>query len=110
MYGDVADYGEWKFGRRATGLVYSASLFALKTGSMVAGVLLPIFLAYFGFVRDVPQTPSSLFGILIAFSLVPAGFAVLKAVAIWVYPLTQAKVDEIERDLGARREAAAPAV
>lgn len=110
MYGDVADFGEWKFGRRATGLVYSASLFALKTGSMVAGVLLPIFLAYFGFVRDVDQTPSAIFGIVLAFSLVPCGFAVLKAVAIWVYPLTQAKVDRIENDLGARREAAAPAV
>ena len=107
MYGDVADFGEWKFGRRATGLVYSASLFALKTGSMVAGTLLPIFLAYFGFVRDVEQTPTALFGILIAFSLVPAAFAALKALAIWIYPLTQAKVDEIEDTLRARREAEA---
>jgi GPH family glycoside/pentoside/hexuronide:cation symporter len=110
MYGDVADYGEWKFGRRATGLVYSASLFALKTGSMVAGVLLPLFLAQFGFVRNVAQTPTAILGILLTFSLVPFGFAVLKAIAIWVYPLTQAKVDQIENDLGARRVAAASAV
>jgi GPH family glycoside/pentoside/hexuronide:cation symporter len=103
MYGDVADYGEFKFGRRATGLVYSASLFALKTGSMVAGVLLPLFLAQFGFVRDVEQTPTALMGILLTFSLVPAAFAGLKAIAIWVYPLTQARVDEIETGLRARR-------
>lgn len=107
MYGDVADFGEWKFGRRATGLVYSASLFALKSGSMVAGVLLPLFLAKFGFVRNVDQTPTAIFGIVLAFSLVPGVFAVLKAVAIWVYPLTQAKVDQIENDLGARRVSAA---
>ena len=31
MY-DTADYGEWKFGRRATGLIMAASLFALKLG------------------------------------------------------------------------------
>lgn len=108
MYGDVADYGEWKFGRRATGLVYSASLFALKTGSMAAGIILPLFLAGFGFVRDVPQSPDAMFGILMAFSIVPGIVALLKAVSIWVYPLTQAKVDEIEADLGARRAQAAP--
>jgi glycoside/pentoside/hexuronide:cation symporter, GPH family len=109
MYGDVADYGEWKYGRRATGLVYSASLFALKTGSTVAGVLLPMFLAYFGFVRDVEQTSRSLFGILLAFSLMPCLFAVLKAVALWVYPLTQTRVDQIENELGQRRAPAGTA-
>src|SRR5678816_3072818 len=28
LYGDVADYGEVKYGRRSTGLIYSASLFS----------------------------------------------------------------------------------
>ena len=56
LYGDVADYGEWKFGRRSTGLVYSASLFAIKTGVVVSGFLLPLFLACFGFVKDAPST------------------------------------------------------
>ena len=107
MYGDVADYGEWKFGRRATGLVYSASLFALKTGSMVAGVVLPAFLAYFGFVKDIEQTARSLFGITLAFSLMPGLFAVLKAVALWAYPLTQRRVDAIEQELQERRAQAA---
>jgi GPH family glycoside/pentoside/hexuronide:cation symporter len=72
---------------------------------MVAGVLLPLFLAQFGFVRNVEQTPRAILGILLTFSLVPCAFAVLKAVAIWIYPLTQAKVDQIENDLGARRVA-----
>ncbi len=105
MYADVADFGEWKFGRRSTALVYSASLFALKTGSMIAGVLLPVFLARFGFVRDVAQTPRALLGISLAFSLVPGLFAVLKAVALWAYPLTQPRVDEIEQALRERRTA-----
>ncbi|HYD82849.1 MAG TPA: MFS transporter, partial [Opitutus sp.] len=47
MYADVADYGEWKFNRRSTGLVYSASLFALKTGIMLGGFILPLFLDQF---------------------------------------------------------------
>ena len=103
MYGDVADYGEWKFGRRATGLVYSASLFALKTGLMVGGFLLPFFLARFGFVRHAVQTPSALLGISLAFSVMPGVFAGLKAVALWIYPLNQKEVDRIELALKERR-------
>jgi glycoside/pentoside/hexuronide:cation symporter, GPH family len=109
MYADVADYGEWKFGRRSTGLVYSASLFALKTGTMVAGWLLPLFLDRFGFVRNVTQTPSALLGILLAFSLVPGLFAALKGAALWIYPLSRREVLRIEGELRQRREGFSPA-
>ena len=37
LYTDVADYGEWKFGRRATGLVFSAAMFAQKMGLTIGG-------------------------------------------------------------------------
>jgi GPH family glycoside/pentoside/hexuronide:cation symporter len=109
MFADVADYGEWKFGRRSTGLVYSASLFSLKTGLMVAGWLLPLFLDRFGFVRNVAQSESALHGILLSFSLVPALFATLKAAALWVYPLSRREVLHIEGELRERRrDAVAP--
>ena len=39
MYGDVADYGEWKFNRRTTGLVFSASMFAQKFGLTIGAGL-----------------------------------------------------------------------
>lgn len=109
MYADVADYGEWKFNRRSTGLVYSASLFALKTGIMIGGFVLPFFLDRFGFVRNVAQTATAILGIKLAFSIMPGLFAGLKAAALLVYPLNQKKVDEIERELAARRTTPAPA-
>jgi glycoside/pentoside/hexuronide:cation symporter, GPH family len=105
MYADVADYGEWKFGRRSTGLVYSASLFALKSGTTIAGWLLPMFLAWFGFVPNIQQSPAALLGITLAFSIMPGFFALLKAVALWAYPLHQREVDRIERELSERRAA-----
>jgi glycoside/pentoside/hexuronide:cation symporter, GPH family len=104
LYGDVADYGEWKFGRRSTGLIYSASLFSIKTGIVVGGFLLPLFLGQFGFVRNAAQTATALLGITVAFSIVPGFFALLKAAALMVYPLNQKRVDEIERELAARRD------
>jgi GPH family glycoside/pentoside/hexuronide:cation symporter len=108
LYGDVADYGEWKFGRRSTGLVFSASLFAIKTGNLVGGFLLPLFLICFGYVKDVEQTPKSLLGITLAFSLVPGFIAFLKAATLMIYPLSQKRVDDVERALDARRAAASP--
>ncbi len=103
MYADVADYGEWKFGRRSTGLVYSASLFALKTGSMIAGALIGFSLDLFGFVPNVVQSATAVLGIKLLFSIVPGTFGVLKALAIAVYPLNQRRVEEIEKELEARR-------
>jgi GPH family glycoside/pentoside/hexuronide:cation symporter len=103
MYGDVADYGEWKFGRRSTALVYSASLFSIKTGIMIGGALVPLFLARFGFVPDVVQSASAILGITLAFSLVSGAFAMLKGLALWIYPLDQKRVDEVEQALTNRR-------
>ncbi|HEX7619056.1 MAG TPA: MFS transporter, partial [Verrucomicrobiae bacterium] len=108
LYGDVADFGEWKFGRRSTGLVYSASLFAIKTGVVIAGFLLPLFLDLFGFVANKVQTDTAKLGIVLAFSLVPGLCGLLNAVALLIFPLNQKRVDEIERELAARRAAAPP--
>jgi GPH family glycoside/pentoside/hexuronide:cation symporter len=107
MYGDVADYGEWKFGRRSTALVYSASLFSIKTGIMIGGSLVPHFLDNFGFVPNVAQSAAAILGITLAFSLMPGLFAILKGVALWIYPLDQGRVDEVEQALAARRVGAA---
>lgn len=99
MYGDVADYGQVRFGRRSTGLIHSASLFALKTGTMVAGFLGGWLLSLFGFVANQTQSEKSLWGILLMFSVIPAVFAVCKGIALFLYPLDRRKVLENEQAL-----------
>ncbi|MFK9842595.1 MFS transporter, partial [Escherichia coli] len=49
MMANAADYGEWKFGRRITGLSYSGNLFALKMGMAVAGAAVGFSLGLFGY-------------------------------------------------------------
>lgn len=106
LYADVADYGELKYGRRSTGLIYSASLFSIKAGILIGGFLVPLFLAQFGYEKSAPtQSARALLGIAIAFSIAPALFAILKAVALAIYPLNQKRVNEIEQGLAARRAA-----
>jgi GPH family glycoside/pentoside/hexuronide:cation symporter len=108
LYADVADYGEFKYGRRSTGLIYSASLFSIKAGILIGGFLVPLFLAQFGYVKgEATQTAHALLGIALAFSVGPALFALLKAVALMIYPLNQKRVDEIEQALAIRRAATA---
>jgi len=109
LYADVADYGELKYGRRSTGLIYSASLFSIKAGILIGGFLVPLFLAKFGYVKGAEtQTVQALLGITLAFSIGPALFALLKAVALMIYPLNQQRVDALEQQLAARRAATTP--
>jgi Na+/melibiose symporter-like transporter len=56
MLGDSADYSEWKNGRRATGLIYSAGTFVQKTGGGFAGALVLVVLAGYGYDGMDPAT------------------------------------------------------
>lgn len=103
MYADTADYGEWKFGRRTTGLVFSAAVFSQKIGLAIGAGLAGWMLNYYGFVANVAQSSRTLHGISLMFSLSPAVFAILGGLAIFFYPLTEAQVKTIERDLSARK-------
>jgi GPH family glycoside/pentoside/hexuronide:cation symporter len=107
MYGDVADYGQVTFGRRSTGLIHSASLFALKTGIVVAGTLGGWLLKAFDFVPNQVQSEHTLKGILLMFSIIPACVAVCKGIALILYPLNRRKVLENERELAGRKKAEA---
>jgi GPH family glycoside/pentoside/hexuronide:cation symporter len=103
MYGDVADYGEVQFGRRSTGLIHSASLFALKTGTVVAGFLGGWMLNLAGFVPNQVQSGRTIQGILVMFSVIPAVFAIGKAIMLFLYPLNRWKVMENEQELARRK-------
>lgn len=99
LYTDVADYGEWKFGRRATGLVFSAAMFAQKMGLTIGGAASGWLLAYYGFVANQEQTPDALMGIRIMFCIIPGALAVLNGVVLLFYPLTTSKTEQIQREL-----------
>jgi GPH family glycoside/pentoside/hexuronide:cation symporter len=106
LYTDVADYGEWKFGRRATGLVFSAAMFAQKMGLTIGGAASGWMLAAFGFVANQDQTPEALLGIRIMFCIIPGALALLNGFILLFYPLNTARTEHMHRELKAMREAA----
>ncbi|HDQ44394.1 MAG TPA: MFS transporter [bacterium] len=103
MYTDAADYGEWKFGRRATGLIMAASLFMLKLGLTLGGAMIGWVLASFNFVPNQPQAPEALKGILMLVSYMPAFFGIVGGLCMIFYPLTNQMMEKIEADLKDRR-------
>ena len=110
MYGDVADYGEWKYDRRTTALVFSAAQFAQKLGLTIGGVLPTAVLAYVGYEANVAQTETAMMGIRLIFTWLPAMFAIIAGLAFVFYPLRDSDLLQIEEDLVGRRIAVTPAV
>ncbi len=112
MYADTADYAEWKTGRRATGLVFSASIFAQKFGWGWGGAISLIMLNSVGFVANQTQTAETLRGLVRLMSLYPAAFGILAVlILVILYPLNEKRMEQISAELKTRRDAegAAPA-
>ncbi|MDH3588348.1 MAG: MFS transporter [Gammaproteobacteria bacterium] len=106
IYTDVVDYGEWKFGRRTTGLAFSAAMFAQKMGLTIGGGVSGWLLALYGFIANAQQTEAALDGIRLMFSILPGALALANGLVLLFYPLTDAKVKTIEAELADRRGAA----
>ena len=100
MLGDSADYSEWKNGRRATGLVYSAGTFVQKTGGGFAGALVLMVLAAFGYNgMDAQTAEQALPGMKLLMSWIPAGFGLAAALLMYFYPITDEQQEIISREL-----------
>ncbi|MDZ7369609.1 MAG: MFS transporter [candidate division KSB1 bacterium] len=104
MYADTADYGEWKRGRRATGLVFSASTMSQKIGWALGAFVALKLMASVGFTPNQEQSVSSVQGLRLLFSLIPAGLGIISFLLMILYPLSDDKVEQITAELGGRRQ------
>ncbi|WP_299666523.1 MFS transporter [uncultured Polaribacter sp.] len=103
MYADIADYSEWKTGRRATGLVFSSSSMSQKMGWTLGGAITGWLLYAYGFEANAAQTTESLKGIRLLISIYPAIGALLSALVLLIYKLSDSFMDTIISELEAKR-------
>ena len=103
MYADSADYSEWKTGRRATGLIFSASSMSQKIGWTIGGAGTGWLLSHYGFKANVAQSLLAQNGILLMMSILPALAAVMALLCILFYPLDEKKLQLIEHQLAEKR-------
>jgi len=105
MLGDSADYSEWKNGRRATGLVYSAGTFAMKFGGGAAGAIIGFILSRYSYDGMNESTiAGAIPAIKMLMSWVPMVIIVPTICALMIYPLTKIKLTDISTDLARIRE------
>jgi sugar (glycoside-pentoside-hexuronide) transporter len=105
MIADVADYGEWKTGRRATGTVTAAVVFALWVGLAFGGAVAGWLFSAYGYVPNAVQSAHALWGIRLTAS-VYAGLAFFAAAfCLFFYPITREVNQKIANELAERRKA-----
>jgi len=103
MYADAADYSEWKTGRRATGLVFSASTMSQKFGWAIGTFVAGQMLSAFGFQANVAQNAEVLYGLKSLMSIIPSAAGIVAIILILFYRLDEKLMSQIEIDLNARR-------
>jgi GPH family glycoside/pentoside/hexuronide:cation symporter len=104
MFSDVADFHEWKFGRRATGLAIAGIMFAIKMGVAVGGFVNLRLLDTFGYVANKPQTPEAYQGIKLLFSIIPAAVIMGCGIILCFYPINEKLLAKMEVDLKERKK------
>ena len=90
MMGDVADYGEWKTGRRATGTVTAAVVFALWVGVALGGAICGWLLSFYGYLPNLPvQSAHALLGIRLVASVYSGAAFLAAAVCLIFYGISR---------------------
>jgi Na+/melibiose symporter-like transporter len=106
MFADVADYAEWKTGRRTTGVIYATVLFALKLGLSLGGFLAGWLLSGYGYQPKVAQTAHALLGIRLTVSIYPAILYCVIVGALCFYSIGKKLNLQIQDELAERRKLA----
>lgn len=105
MYADTADYNEWRTGRRATAMTFSAATFSQKLGGALASAVIGWLLAIMGYVANEQQSTGSQTGILLLVSVIPGLFALASAFVMRFYTLDNKQLAIIQLELQQRKAA-----
>jgi len=104
LMADVDDYGEWKTGKRITGISFSGNLFFLKVGLAVAGAMVGFLLSWYGYNAGAKQqSPAALNGIVLLFTVIPAVGYLITAAVVRLLKVDRTLMMQIQSDLEQRR-------
>jgi Na+/melibiose symporter-like transporter len=80
-------------------------VFSLKAGLGVGGAIAGIILSLFGYINEtgIAQSASSLLGIRLASSIVPALCFFIGVAALFFYPITKQFNEKMQKELAERR-------
>jgi Na+/melibiose symporter-like transporter len=105
IYADVADYSEWKTGRRFTGVVFATIGFALKSGLALGNSsFLWIMAGFFNYDPKLPATPETLEGFRICSGLIVGVLFGICTLLLIAYKLNKRLTIQMADELAERRK------
>ena len=105
IYADVADYSEWKTGRRFTGIVFATIGFALKTGLALGSSSFLWFMAgFFNYNTKLPDAPQAVQGFRVCSGIVVGLLFAVCAVLLIIYKLNKRLTIQMAGELAERRK------
>ncbi len=109
MVADTADFQEWKFNIRTTGVAFSATTCAQKAGMGIGAAIAGYLISYFGYdPKAAAQTSEAIHGILLLISLIPAVGLLVLSCFFTIYGLSEPICKTMREDLAQRRGQALP--
>ena len=104
IFADVADYSEWKTGRRFTGIVFATIGFALKSGlALGSSSFLWIMAGFFAYDTHNPAAPQSVQGYRFCAGIVVGTLFAICTVLLALYQLNKKMTIQMADELAARR-------
>lgn len=105
IYADVADYSEWKTGRRATGIIFATIGFALKSGlALGSSSFLWIMAGLFHYDAKLPATAETVEGFRMCSSVVAGILFVICTILLMVYKINKRMTIQIADEPAERRK------
>jgi Na+/melibiose symporter-like transporter len=100
MLSDAVDYGHWKSGIRASGLLTTiGSAFCVKAGSGIGAFLPSQVMSVFNYVPNSIQTPKALYGIELSFVWMPSILFALAVIPMFFYGKYEKNEENIREKL-----------
>ena len=105
IFADVADYSEWKIGRRFTGMVFATIGFALKSGlALGSAAFLWIMAGFFNYDTKLPDAPQAIEGYRACSGIVTGILFAVCTVLLACYQLNKATTIQMADELAERRK------
>jgi len=106
IYADVADYSEWKTGRRFTGIVFATIGFALKSGlALGSSSFLWIMAGVFSYETKMPDAPQALEGFRTCSGIVVGILFAICTLLLIAYQINKKMTIQMADELAERRKA-----
>ena len=105
IYADVADYSEWKTGRRFTGMVFATIGFALKSGlALGSSSFLKIMQWFFNYDTKLPDAAQAVQGFRVCSGIMVGILFGVCSILLIAYPINKRMTIQMADELAERRK------